>query len=119
MTDPLDQYKSASTCPNCHAITRFGISKCPECGTFHSTAHLTDRVPTAEDLRPHEERIVEPEMYSLNPNSNIDKDGEFEEVEDVTTEWEGGSTDFSFIDEEEVLPQSESDSPNEEIIIDD
>ena len=121
MTDPLDKLKSASICPNCYAITRLEMSKCPECGTFHSTIHLDERVPTAEDLKPHQEREVEPSMYSLNPGIGINQDKEFDDVEDVTTEWKGGSADFNFDENEgEVTSSKISESQiNEETIIDD
>ena len=97
------------------------MSKCPECGTFHSTMHLDERVPTAEDLKPHQEREVEPSMYSLNPGIGIEQGEEFEDVEDVTTAWKGGSADFNFDEEEEVETSSiENKSPlNEETLIDD
>ena len=121
MTDPLDILKSASICPNCHAITRLGMSKCPECGTFHSTIHLDERVPTAEDLKPHQEREVEPSMYSLNPGIGVEQSEEFDDVEDVTTEWKGGSADFNFDEEDEKSSPSTKITSviNEETIIDD
>ena len=105
MSDPLDIYESTSTCPNCYAVTLSGISRCPECGTFHSSVHLVERVPTAEELRPHEDRVVDPSMYSLNPNSSIKEGENSEDVEDTTVKWQGGSADFSFIDE--VTDESE------------
>jgi hypothetical protein len=66
---------------------------------------LVERVPTAEELRPHEDRVVDPSMYSLNPNSSIKEGDNSGDVEDTTVKWQGGSTDFSFIDE--VADESE------------
>ena len=107
MSDPLERFKATSICPNCHAISPSGSLQCAECGTFHSTIHLVERVPVPEDMRPHEVKQVNPSQYSLNPDISISDDGEIDEVEDITTEWEGGSSDFSFIDEIDEHGESE------------
>jgi hypothetical protein len=43
----------------------------------------------------------------LNPNTSIADEGEDDEVDDITTEWEGGSSDFSINDELEQDEESE------------
>ena len=107
MSDPLERFKSTSICPNCHAISPLGTPRCAECGAFHSTSHLVERVPTPKDLRPHEIKPADPSQYSLNPNTSIADEGEDDEVDDITTEWEGGSSDFSINDELEQDEESE------------
>ena len=107
MSDPLEIFESASICPNCHAVSTIGSPRCTECGTFHSTSHLVERVPSPEDLRPHETKTVDPSQYSMNPDTEIADDGDNVDIDDVTTEWEGGSSDFSFIDEIDQHGESE------------
>jgi hypothetical protein len=46
-----------------------------------------------------EKKPLEPSSYSLNPNL-AGPDEEFESDENSVIEWAGGSTDFSFTEEE-------------------
>ena len=56
---------------------------------------------------------VDPSIYSVGPNATI-PDENFDESEDVRS-WEGGSTDFSF-DEDDEPPVSKIELPEPEII---
>ena len=107
MSDPLEIFEATSVCPNCYAVSPTGSPRCTECGTFHSTSHLVERVPSPEDLRPHEAKAVDPSQYSINPDSEITVDSDADDIDDITTEWEGGSSDFSFIDEIDQRGESE------------
>ena len=69
-----------------------------ECGTFHSQVHAEDRAPPPPSARPLPEPI-DPTRYSLDPNASIQTVNDDAEVEDVTKQWSGGSTDFSFEEE--------------------
>ena len=40
MSDSLDVLVGKEACPVCGTISQKGISRCPECGTFHSGIHL-------------------------------------------------------------------------------
>ena len=42
---------------------------------------------------------IDPTRYSLDPNASIQTMNDDAEVEDVTKQWSGGSTDFSFEEE--------------------
>ena len=109
--DPLDLFQDKEICPTCSAIHPKNVSRCPECGIFHDAEIFAERtqvhVPrkTTTKVKP-----VDPGMYSLNPHSEIPDDGLEEiEIEDNTISWSGGSTDFSF-DEEEPLDSSKVNS---------
>jgi hypothetical protein len=98
MSDNLETLKGASYCPNCGSLANVGNSRCPECGTFHSTAHLVEREPPLPSIQV-EEKPLEPSSYSLNPNL-AGPEEEFESDENSVVEWTGGSTDFTFQEEE-------------------
>jgi hypothetical protein len=125
MSDQLDAFIGASICPNCAVLAPEGSPRCPECGTFHSSVHLEDRIPSAEDLRPHEPKAIDPTLYSLNPNSGTVEEGT-SNVEDNTKKWQGGNTDFTIEEEAEfpittAIPRQSSalDAPKFEVVIDD
>jgi len=97
--DPLAVFDGLSVCSACGCIQQVGSSRCPECGTFHTTVHLEERaqpIRTEEPVKP-----IDPSMYSLNPNSEIPQI-ENEEIEDMTTKWRGGISDFHIADDSEV-----------------
>ena len=103
MTDSLDVLVGKESCPVCGTISQKGTARCPECGTFHSGIHLEERdAPTPEERIASRE--VDPSDYSMNPEIAISNE-EFEGDDDNIKNWSGGSTDFSFIDEEDSTPQ--------------
>ena len=99
MADPLDAFNSASFCPVCGCLSSHGVMRCPECSTFHAGTHMEERDAPAQ---PPPAREVDPSHYSLSGKSGP-ADESFEESEDIRS-WDGGNTDFSFDDEEEVPP---------------
>lgn len=125
MSDVLDIFGGSSICPNCAVLAPEGTFRCPECGTFHSSIHLEERIPTAADLKPHEPREIDPAMYSINPNADV-ADEHNKEIEDTTKKWQGGVTDFTIDDEEEcaikrIVPRKTSllDAPQFEVVDED
>ena len=54
--------------------------------------------PTQEEQRMVESIEIDPSIYSLGPNAAIPEES-FDETDDVRS-WDGGSTDFSFEDDE-------------------
>jgi len=101
MADRLDVLVGKESCPVCGTISQKGTARCPECGTFHSGIHLEER-----EAPPPEERMssreVNPSDYSMNPEVAIASE-EFEGDDANIKNWGGGSTDFSFIDENDDL----------------
>ena len=113
--DPLDLFQDKEICPTCSAIHPKNVSRCPECGIFHDAEIFAERsqvqVPrkTTTKVKP-----VDPGMYSLNPHSEIPDDGLDEiEIEDNTISWSGGSTDFSFDEEEPFDSQKNISTQNQ------
>ena len=111
MSDRLDILVGKESCPVCGTISQKGTSRCPECGTFHSGLHLEDRDPPTPEERA-KARDVNPTDYSINPSAAI-ADEDFEGDESNVKNWGGGSTDFTFIDDNPVaiidpdIPESE------------
>ena len=91
MTDPLNRLIGTTACPVCASIQPKGSVRCPECGTFHSGAHLEDRSAPA----PGENRYIPPDpaSYSLNPTGSNPEE-EFESADDAVSKWTGGSANF-------------------------
>ena len=116
MVDKLDVLVGKETCPVCGTISQKGTARCPECGTFHSGIHLEEReAPSPEERM--SSREVDPSDYSMNPEVAI-ADEEFEGDDANIKNWVGGSTDFSFIDDEvtvSVKPSSIEVPTSEEI----
>jgi uncharacterized Zn finger protein (UPF0148 family) len=111
MTDRLDALVGKESCPVCGTISQKGTARCPECGTFHSGVHLEERAaPTPEERA--SSRDVDPTDYSINPGA-ARADEDFEGDDNNVKNWIGGSTDFSFIDDQPVskerpnIPESE------------
>jgi|TARA_B110000914_G_scaffold217634_1_gene223976 hypothetical protein len=111
MSDRLDVLVGKEACPVCGTISQKGNARCPECGTFHSGVHLEEReAPTPEERI--NARDIDPLDYSINPVSAI-TDEDFEGDDATLKHWSGGSTDFSFVDENPVsikkieIPESE------------
>ncbi len=100
--DLLDVFQDKEICPTCSAIHPKKISRCPECGIFHDAEIFVERKQTYVPRKTTTKaKPVDPGMYSLNPHSEIPDDGLDEiEIEDHTISWSGGSTDFSFDDED-------------------
>ena len=101
MTDKLDVLVGKESCPVCGTISQKGTARCPECGTFHSGIHLEEREAPAPEER-MSNREVDPSDYSMNPEVAIASE-EFEGDETNIKNWVGGSTDFSFIDDEDTV----------------
>ncbi len=76
--------------------------------------------PPPLEQREHVETqaVMDPSVYSVGPNASI-PDESFDESDDVRS-WDGGSTDFTFDDSDEVpvakltLPEAETLSGNED-----
>jgi|TARA_B110000495_G_C22676329_1_gene399449 hypothetical protein len=103
--DTLESLKGKSSCTVCGCIETEGSIRCQECGTFHSGIHLEEREAPPPNAAPERE-IIDPSLYSLSDNHAIPEEN-FEESEEISA-WDGGSTDFSMSDEEE-LPVSKID----------
>ena len=98
----LNHFKGLAACPVCGCLERHGTMRCPECGTFHSGSIMQERDPPPASERMDEERTdVDPRNYSLGPNHNA-PDETFEQSDDVKT-WDGGSSDFTFEDDEQPI----------------
>ena len=102
MADILDVLVGKESCPVCGTISQKGTARCPECGTFHSGIHLEEREAPSPEER-ISSREVDPSDYSMNPEVAIASE-EFEGDDANIKNWGGGSTDFSFIDDEDNLP---------------
>jgi len=98
MMDPLSVFDGLSTCDVCGCIQQSGTFRCPECGTFHSNAHLEERPDPPKDQR-QPKPPVDPAHYSMNPQHEIPVEEEVV-VDDMTTSWSGGSSDFHFTEDE-------------------
>ena len=115
-SDPIDAYAGLTTCPVCGCLDRKGTYRCHECGTFHAGSIMEEREapesPIVEEKEP-----LDPSIYSLGPGAVLPEES-FEESDDVKS-WEGGSTDFSFEDDDEPVALIEpSDSLEVEIVHD-
>lgn len=120
--DPLSAFHGLASCPVCGCLSTKGTLRCPECGTFHAGHVMEERTPPSAEEREAAatQRAIDPSMYSLGPSSTTPEES-FEESDSLTT-WTGGSTDFSFEDEDDetqlkssiVLPQPETVAHNED-----
>ena len=106
MPDRLDILAGKETCPVCGSISQKGTQRCPECGTFHSGIHLEEREAPSPEERA-ELRELDPTDYSMNPKTAIAQE-DFEGDDSTIKNWLGGSTDFSFVDEESPVKQQQS-----------
>ena len=113
-SDPLDRLNGLAVCPVCGCFDRKGMYRCSECGTFHAGGIMEER----EAPPPSEQRELEaaappldPSVYSLGPNASIPEES-FDESDDVRS-WEGGSTDFTF-DEDDDPPVAQITLPEPE-----
>ena len=101
-SDPLERLNGLAVCPVCGCFDRKGMYRCSECGTFHAGAIMEDREPPAPSeqllLQQESNPPLDPLVYSLGPNAAI-PDETFDESEDVR-HWDGGSTDFTFEDDD-------------------
>lgn len=113
MVDKLDLLAGKEACPVCGSIAAIGTARCPECGTFHSGVHLEERQAPTPEERPTE-RDINPTDYSIDPSSAIAVE-EFDSDDSSVKTWSGGSSDFSFEDDDDykgrkdidVIPESE------------
>jgi len=117
--DPIQRFSGIATCPVCGCLDRKGIHRCPECGTFHSGAILDEReAPPPAPVEVEPEAPIDPSIYSLGPNAAIPEET-FDESDDVRS-WDGGSTDFSFDEEDEPpLHKEEPAMPEPETVDED
>ncbi|MEC9211875.1 MAG: hypothetical protein VYD44_03255 [Candidatus Thermoplasmatota archaeon] len=120
-SDPLDRLNGLAVCPVCGCFDRKGMYRCSECGTFHAGGIMEER----EAPLPSEQRELEaaappldPSVYSLGPNASIPEES-FDESDDVRS-WEGGSTDFTFDEDDDppvahiTLPEAEDVTSDED-----
>ena len=98
--DSLSVFDGLSACYSCGALQQKGSSRCPECGTFHSTGHLEDRPdpPRGSNFEPVP--VADPSLYSMNPDAEIKVEDQVD-VKDMTRTWSDGGTDFHLGDDEE------------------
>ncbi len=118
-SDPLERLNGLAVCPVCGCFDRKGMYRCSECGTFHAGGIMEER----EAPPPSEQRELEaaatpldPSVYSLGPNASIPEES-FDESDDVRS-WEGGSTDFTF-DEDDDPPVAQITLPEPEDVASD
>lgn len=121
-SDPLERLNGLAVCPVCGCFDRKGMYRCSECGTFHAGAIMEEREPPnpAEQQAIQEATAppIDPSVYSLGPNASIPEES-FDETEDVRR-WDGGSTDFTFTDDDDPpvakleLPQPEKVASDED-----
>ena len=116
MSDQLDVLVGKESCPVCGTISDKGAVRCLECSTFHSGLHLEERAPPTPEER-QKSRNVNPLDYSINPGSAI-ADEEFEGDETSVKDWSGGSTDFSFVDDNPVSVDKKKVPESEEVVED-
>jgi len=96
--DLLSVFDGLSACPLCGTLQKSGMSRCPECGTFNTSTQFEERpAPLVADRV--KTTPADPTQYSLNPNIDIPIDDNVE-VEDMTTSWSGGNTNFGLGDDE-------------------
>lgn len=116
--DPLEQLFGYAVCPVCGCFDRKGMYRCSECGTFHAGGIMEEReAPTPAEIQETiSTQSIDPSIYSVGPNATI-PDEQFDESEDVRS-WDGGSTDFSF-DEEDEPPVATIELPEPEVLEDD
>ena len=106
-TNPLDSFRGLAACPVCGCLERRGMYRCPECGTFHAGSIMEEReAPPVQMQVEVDEKTIDPSVYSLGPNATIPEES-FDESDDVRS-WDGGSTDFSFDEDEELEMSSKS-----------
>ena len=100
--DNLSHLIGIQACPSCACLMEGNSTSCPECGTFLAQEileyepEISDRYVQNNSTK----KIVDPTHYSLNPSAQIPQDDEEEEeIEDMTKEWSGGTSDFKFEEE--------------------
>ena len=99
--DPLAHLSKYQACPSCACLMEINTKLCPECGAFLSKEILEYEPEISTDYtNTNDKKILDPTHYSLNPSAQIpvENDDE-EEIEDMTKEWKGGSSDFKFEEE--------------------
>ena len=100
--DPLAHLSNYQACPSCACLMEINSKLCPECGAFLSKEILEyePEIDVVHSTNTKEKKILDPTHYSLNPAAQIPVDNEEdEEIEDMTKEWMGGSSDFKFEEE--------------------
>ena len=106
MSDPLDILVGKESCPVCGTLSQKGTVRSTHCSTYNSGIHLEERdAPSPEERA--SQRELDPSDYSMNPKTAIAQE-EFEGDEATIKNWSGGSTDFSFVDEDSPLTQKQS-----------
>ena len=97
MGDRLDVLVGKESCPVCGSISQKGTARCL---VRHSIQEYTSK----KKPPPPEERVVN---RNLDPTASMNlmllANEEFEGDDSSVKNWKGGSTDFSFIDEEAPL----------------
>ena len=111
--DPLEHFNGYAVCPVCGCFDRKGMYRCSECGTFHAGGIMEERdAPSpASSVRCSVNNLLIQVFTPLVRNATIPEES-FDEAEDVRS-WEGGSTDFTFNEDDDkpvakiLLPEPE------------
>ena len=100
--DSLSTLRDLQACPSCACLIKDNSTSCPECGVFLTTEILEyePEIPERTVQKNTPKKILDPTHYSLNPSAQIPQEYEDEEeIEDMTKEWSGGTSNFTFEEE--------------------
>ena len=100
--DSLSSLQGLQACPSCACLIKGNSTSCPECGVFLSK-EILEYEPEIHERSVQKntpKKILDPTHYSLNPSAKIpQEDVDEEEIEDMTKEWSGGTSNFTFEEE--------------------
>lgn len=112
MVDALSEFDNLVQCPDCGCLTENTVLRCPECGLFHyNLEELGEREPPTIEQIVVEKPDLNPELYSLNPNSPLPVADLEEEHPDPTIIWSESNNDFVFESDDRPLNIENTDCP--------